>query len=37
MTIRGDVTAVGDGRTVSTQYGERDLVEVTLDPAMRPR
>ncbi len=36
MTIRGDVTAVGDGRTVSTQYGERDLVEVTLDPGDAP-
>ncbi|GGM53929.1 DNA replication ATP-dependent helicase Dna2 [Halarchaeum rubridurum] len=36
MTIRGDVTAVGDGRTVSTQYGERDLVEVTVEPGDAP-
>ncbi|MFB6077770.1 MAG: AAA domain-containing protein [Halarchaeum sp.] len=32
MTIRGDVTAVGDVRAVSTKYGERDLAEVTVAP-----
>ncbi|QLC32690.1 AAA family ATPase [Halarchaeum sp. CBA1220] len=36
MTIRGTVTDVGDVRAVSTQYGERDLAEVTLDPGDAP-
>ncbi|MFC7201601.1 ATP-dependent helicase [Halospeciosus flavus] len=30
MNVRGEVHDVGDVRTVSTQYGERDLLEVTL-------
>ncbi|WP_435095441.1 AAA domain-containing protein [Halarchaeum sp. P4] len=36
MTIRGTVTDVGDVRAVSTKYGERDIVEVTLDPGTAP-
>jgi DNA replication ATP-dependent helicase Dna2 len=30
VNVRGGVAEVGEGRTVSTQYGERDLVEVTV-------
>ncbi len=32
MNIRGTVTEPGEVRTVSTQYGERDLVEVVVQP-----
>ena len=32
MNVRGVVTEVGEARTVSTQYGERDLVEVSVRP-----
>ena len=32
MTVRGVVVGVDDPRTVSTQYGESDLVEVTVRP-----
>ena len=32
MTVRGVVVGVDDPRTVSTQYGESDLLEVTLRP-----
>ncbi len=32
MNIRGTVTEPGEARTVSTQYGERDLVEVAVQP-----
>ncbi|WP_430505650.1 AAA domain-containing protein [Haloparvum sp. PAK95] len=32
MNIRGPVVDVGDGREVSTQYGERDLCEITVRP-----
>ncbi|WP_435175227.1 AAA domain-containing protein [Halorussus sp. AFM4] len=30
MNVRGEVAEVGEVRTVSTQYGERDLAEVTV-------
>ncbi len=33
MTLRGIVDDIGQMRTVSTQYGERELVEVTIDKA----
>ena len=32
MHVRGTVTGVGEQRTVTTQYGESDLAEVTLCP-----
>ena len=32
MNLRGAVTEVGEGKTVDTQYGERDLLEVTVRP-----
>ena len=32
MNLRGVVTEVGEIRTVDTQYGDRDLVEVTVRP-----
>ncbi|MFB6184789.1 MAG: AAA domain-containing protein [Haloarculaceae archaeon] len=32
MNIRGIVVEVGEGRTVSTQYGESDLLEVAVRP-----
>ena len=32
MNVRGVVVEVGETKTVSTQYGERDLCEVTLRP-----
>ena len=32
MNIRGAVTEVGEGKVVDTQYGERDLLEVTVRP-----
>ncbi|MEF8906715.1 MAG: AAA domain-containing protein [Haloarculaceae archaeon] len=32
MNIRGPVTEVGEGKVVDTQYGERDLLEVTVLP-----
>ena len=32
MNLRGVVTEVGEGKTVDTQYGERDLLEVSLRP-----
>jgi DNA replication ATP-dependent helicase Dna2 len=32
VTLRGTITDVGEVRTVSTQYGERDLVELSLRP-----
>ena len=32
MNIRGVVTEVGEERAVDTQYGERDLLEVTVRP-----
>ena len=32
MNVRGVVTEVEDPRTVSTQYGERDLVEIAVRP-----
>ena len=32
MNLRGTILDVGEGRSVSTQYGERDLVEVDLRP-----
>ncbi|MFB6146934.1 MAG: AAA domain-containing protein [Halobacteriaceae archaeon] len=37
MQIRGTVTAVGDVRTVTTDHGERDLVEVSVTPGDGPR
>jgi DNA replication ATP-dependent helicase Dna2 len=32
VNLRGAVTEVGEGKTVDTQYGERDLLEVTVRP-----
>ena len=32
MNLRGTILDVGEVRTVSTQYGERDLVETTVRP-----
>jgi DNA replication ATP-dependent helicase Dna2 len=32
VNFRGAVTEVGEGKTVDTQYGERDLLEVTVRP-----
>jgi len=32
VNLRGTILDVGEGRSVSTQYGERDLVEVDLRP-----
>ena len=32
MNVRGVVTAVSEPRTVETQYGERDLVEISVRP-----
>ena len=32
MNVRGVVTGVEDPRTVNTQYGERDLVEISVRP-----
>jgi len=32
VNLRGPVTEVGEGKTVDTQYGERDLLEVTVRP-----
>ena len=32
MNLRGVVAEVGEGKTVDTQYGERDLLEVTVRP-----
>ncbi|UPV74731.1 AAA domain-containing protein [Halorussus limi] len=37
MNVRGEVTEVGEVRTVSTQYGERDLAEVTVREDTGPR
>ncbi|WP_137285144.1 AAA domain-containing protein [Halorussus salinisoli] len=37
MNVRGEVVEVGDVRTVSTQYGERDLVEVTVRADTGPK
>jgi DNA replication ATP-dependent helicase Dna2 len=36
VTLRGTILDVGEVRAVSTQYGERDLVEVTVRPDERP-
>jgi DNA replication ATP-dependent helicase Dna2 len=33
VNLRGTILDVGEGRTVSTQYGERDLVETTVRPS----
>ncbi|WP_232702364.1 AAA domain-containing protein [Halobacterium wangiae] len=32
MNVRGEVTDVGETRSVSTQYGERDILEVRVRP-----
>jgi DNA replication ATP-dependent helicase Dna2 len=32
VNVRGPITTVGDVRTVSTRYGERDLAEITVRP-----
>ncbi|MFB6296978.1 MAG: AAA domain-containing protein [Salinirussus sp.] len=36
MNLRGDVTSAGEVRTVDTQYGDRDLLELSVRPAGEP-